>query len=101
MAKRNMINREVKRSKLAKQHSKKRAALKEVLNSVDAGYEEKQAASVALQKLPRDSSKSRQRNRCSITGRSRGVYRKFGLSRMKLRETAMRGEIPGLKLASW
>jgi small subunit ribosomal protein S14 len=56
---------------------------------------------VALQKLPRDSSKSRQRNRCSITGRSRGVYRKFGLSRMKLRETAMRGEIPGLKLASW
>lgn len=101
MAKRNMINREVKRTKLAKRYAKKRKALKEIVISVEAGYDEKQAAAVALQKLPRDSSKSRQRNRCAMTGRSRGVYRKFGLSRMKLREAAMRGEIPGLKLASW
>ena len=101
MAKRNMINREVKRTKLAAKLGKKRTALKEIVSSVKASNEEKLAAAVALQKMPRDSSKSRGRNRCKVTGRSRGVYRKFGLSRHKLREAAMRGEVPGLKKASW
>ncbi len=101
MAKRNMINREIKRSKLAARLGKKRLALKEIVSSHKASNEEKLAAAVSLQKLPRDSSKSRGRNRCKMTGRSRGVYRKFGLSRHKLREAAMRGEVPGLKKASW
>lgn len=101
MAKTSMINREVKRKKLAKRYSKKRVELKKVIASVDVGYEEKQAAVVALQKLPRDAAKSRQRNRCGITGRPRGVYAKFGLARHKLREAMMRGEVPGLKKASW
>ena len=101
MAKMNMINREVNRKKLAVQHGKKRKALKLIISSATASYEEKETAVVKLQKLPRDSSKSRQRNRCAITGRSRGVYSKFGLGRHKLREAAMRGELPGLKMASW
>jgi small subunit ribosomal protein S14 len=101
MAKRNMINREVKRAKLAQRLGKKRLALKEIVSSVKASNEEKLTAAAALQKMPRDSAKSRQRNRCKMTGRSRGVYRKFGLSRHKLREAAMRGEVPGLKKASW
>ena len=101
MAKRNMINRELKRIKLVARYAKKRAALKETINSTTVTPEEKFAAVEALQKLPRDSSKSRVRNRCKITGRSRGVYRKFGLARHKLREAAMRGEVPGLTKASW
>ena len=101
MAKRNMINREAKRIKLVARYAKKRAALKEIVSSVKASSEEKLAAAAALQKMPRDSAKSRQRNRCKMTGRSRGVYRKFGLSRHKLREAAMRGEVPGLTKASW
>jgi small subunit ribosomal protein S14 len=101
MAKRNMINREHKRIKLVARYAKKRAALKETIASVTATPEEKFAAVEALQKMPRDSSKSRIRNRCKITGRSRGVYRKFGLARHKLREAAMRGEVPGLTKASW
>jgi len=101
MAKTNMLMREVKRKKLAARFAKKRAALKTLISSATTGYEEKSAAVVALQKLPRDSAKTRQRNRCALTGRSRGVYAKFGLGRHKLRETAMKGEIPGLKKASW
>ncbi len=101
MAKTNMIEREKKRALLVKKHAKKRAALKAVIIDQDASYEERQAAVEKLQKLPRDSSPSRVRNRCKVTGRSRGVYRKFGLSRTKLREAAMRGEVPGLKKASW
>jgi small subunit ribosomal protein S14 len=101
MAKTNMINREVKRAKLAQRYAKKRAALKHIVSSPTASYEEKAAAVVALQKLPRDSSPCRQRNRCKLTGRPRGVYRKFGLARTKLREAAARGEVPGLKKASW
>jgi len=101
MAKTNMIMRERKRSALVKKHAKKRAALKATIVNADASYEERLAAVEKLQKLPRDSSKSRQRNRCAITGRSRGVYRKFGLARTKLREAATRGEVPGLKKASW
>ncbi len=101
MAKMNMLNREVNRKKLATQHAKKRKVLKELISSVSASFEDKQEAVVKLQKLPRDSAKTRQRNRCTITGRSRGIYSKFALGRHKLREAAMRGEIPGLKKASW
>jgi len=101
MAKTSMINRDLKRTKLAKQHGAKRDALKKIISSVTASYEEKLEAAVKLQKLPRDSSPCRQRNRCVITGRSRGVYAKFGLGRNKLREATMRGDVPGLRKASW
>ena len=101
MAKRSMINREVKRTKLVKQHGGKRVELKKIISSATASYEDKLAAATKLQKLPRDSSPSRQRNRCALTGRSRGVYRKFGLGRNKLREATMRGDVPGLRKASW
>jgi small subunit ribosomal protein S14 len=101
MAKRNMIEREKKRAVLVAKHGKKRAALKATIADLGTSYEDKQAAVTALQKLPRDSSYARKRNRCAITGRTRGVYRKFGLARHKLREAAMKGEVPGLKKASW
>ncbi len=101
MAKTSMINRDIKRAKLAKQHGAKREALKKIISSQSATYEEKMEAVVKLQKLPRDSSESRQRNRCAITGRPRGVYAKFGLARNKLREATMRGDVPGLRKASW
>ena len=101
MAKTSMVNREIKRAKLAKQHGAKRDALKKIISSQTASYEEKLDAVTKLQKLPRDSSPSRQRNRCALTGRSRGVYSKFGLGRNKLREATMRGDVPGLRKASW
>ena len=101
MAKTSMVNREVKRAKLAKQHAGKRAALKKIISSQDASYDDKMAAAAKLQKLPRDSSPSRQTTRCALTGRPRGVYSKFGLGRNKLREATMRGDEPGLRKASW
>jgi len=101
MAKTNMIEREKNRALLVKKFAKKRAALKATVIDANASYDERTAAAEKLQKLPRDSSAIRQRNRCKVTGRSRGVYRKFGLARVKLREAATRGEIPGLKKASW
>jgi len=101
MAKTNMIMREKKRLKVAKKYAARRAELKELIRAPKTGAEERAASQAALQKLPRDASPMRQRNRCSITGRSRGVYRKFGLARTKLREAANRGEIPGLSKASW
>ena len=101
MAKTSMMERDKKRAKLVQKYAAKRAALKAVLKSTDASYEEKFAASEKLQKLPRDSSPSRQRNRCGLTGRPHGYYRKFGLARNKLREAAMRGDVPGLVKASW
>lgn len=101
MAKTSMIERESKRAALVKKYAAKRKTLKAVIADPSVGYEEKTAAMTALSKLPRDSSPSRGRNRCQITGRPRGVYRKFGLARTKLREAAMRGEVPGLKKASW
>lgn len=101
MAKTNMIERDKKRAVLVKKYAKKRAELRKAVSDVNSSYEERHAAAVALQKLPRDSSAARVRNRCKLTGRSRGVYRKFGLARTKLREVAMRGEVPGLKMASW
>ena len=101
MAKTCMVNREIKREKLAKKFAAKRAELKKIIASPTTSYEEKMDASAKLQKLPRDSSPARQRNRCELTGRSRGVYRKFGLGRNKLREATMRGDVPGLRKASW
>lgn len=101
MAKTSMVNRDIKREKLAKKFADKRTALKKVISSQDASYEDKIKAVEALQKLPRDSSPSRQRNRCELSGRPRGVYRKFGLGRNKLREATMRGDVPGLRKASW
>jgi small subunit ribosomal protein S14 len=101
MAKTNMIEREKRRAKIVKKYAAKRAELKETIREPKTGAEERQAAQAKLQALPRDANPVRQRNRCAITGRSRGVYRKFGLSRTKLREAAMRGDIPGLSKASW
>jgi len=101
MAKKSMIAREVKRAALIKKHDEKRKALKELVRSPNSSFEEKELAQLQLQKLPRDSSKSRLRNRCNLTGRPHGYYRKFGLSRNKLREATMRGDVPGLSKASW
>ncbi len=101
MAKTSMVNREIKRAKLAKRYGAKRIELKAVISSLTASYDEKMEAQAKLQKLPRDSSPSRQRNRCALSGRPRGFYRKFGLGRNKLREATMRGDVPGLRKASW
>lgn len=101
MAKTSMVNREVKRAALAKRYAAKRAKLKEAIRDPKTPAAEREAAQAQLQALPRDASPSRARNRCQLTGRPRGYYRKFGLSRTKLREGAMRGEIPGLGKASW
>lgn len=101
MAKKSMIARENKRTKAAQRYAKKRAELKARIIDPEVSAEEAMAAMYALQKLPRDSSKSRGRNRCSMTGRPRGYYRKFALSRNKLREIANKGEAPGLVKASW
>ncbi len=101
MAKTSMVNRDIKRAKLAKQYAAKRDALKKIISGTTASYEERLEAATKLQKLPRDSSPCRQRNRCELSGRSRGVYRKFGLGRNKLREATMRGDVPGLRKASW
>jgi small subunit ribosomal protein S14 len=101
MAKKSMIAREVKREKLVRRYAAKRAELKKIIRNLNTSEEERAAAVAKLNSLPRDSSPSRQRNRCSITGRPHGVYRKFGLGRNKLREAAMNGEIPGLTKSSW
>jgi len=96
-----MWNREAKREKLAAKFAEKRAALKAVIASPASSEDEVWEAQVALQKMPRDASPVRKQRRCQVTGRPHAVYRKFGLSRIKLRETMMRGEVPGLKKASW
>jgi small subunit ribosomal protein S14 len=101
MAKNSMKAREVKRTNLVSKYAAKREALKNIIKDVNSTDEERWDAVLKLQTLPRDSSPSRQRNRCRITGRPHGYLRKFGLSRIKLREAAMRGEVPGLKKASW
>ena len=101
MAKKSMIQRELKRAKLVARHAEKRAKLKAIIRSVNSSDEERAAAQAKLNAMPRDASPTRQRNRCAITGRPHGVYRKFGLGRNKLREAAMNGEIPGLTKASW
>ncbi len=101
MAKVSMVNREKRRTKLVGKYVNKRAELKAIISNPEVEFDEKQQAMFALQKLPRDSSPVRQRNRCQITGRPRGFFRKFGLSRNKLREATMRGDVPGLRKASW
>ena len=101
MAKKSMWAREVKRSKVAAKYANKRAELKAIINDRSKSPEEVDMAMVALQKLPRDASPVRQQRRCRVSGRPHGVYRKFGLGRNKLREAAMRGDVPGLKKASW
>lgn len=101
MAKKSMIAREVKRTKTAARYAKKRAELKAIISNPDSSDEQVWEANVQLQKLPRDASPSRQQRRCRLTGRPHAVYRKFGLARNKLREAAMRGDVPGLVKSSW
>jgi small subunit ribosomal protein S14 len=101
MAKKSMIAREVKRAETVKKFAAKRAELKAAIVSPSSTEEQVWEAQIKLQKMPRDASSSRQRNRCRVTGRPHGVYRKFGLCRHKLREAAMRGDVPGLVKASW
>ena len=101
MAKLAVKLREQKRRKTVEKFKARRAALFEVLHNMKASDEDKEAARAKLQRLPRDASPVRLRNRCSLTGRPRGVFRKFGLGRTKLRELAMRGEVPGVIKASW
>jgi small subunit ribosomal protein S14 len=101
MAKVSMVQRELKREKLVQKYAAKRAEIKAQMKNPDLSMEDLEALVVKLQKLPRDSSPVRQRNRCNLTGRPHGYYRKFGLGRNKLREAAMRGDIPGLRKASW
>ena len=101
MAKVSMIERELKRTKLVKKYADKRAELRATIKNVDTPFAEKLEAIKQLSSLPRDSSAVRQRNRCQVSGRPRGYYRKFGLSRNKLREATMRGDVPGLRKASW
>lgn len=101
MAKLALINREAKRVKLAEKFSVKREALLAIINNASLSDEERYEARLKLQQLPRNASPVRQRARCAITGRPRGVFRKFGLARNKVREIAMRGEIPGVVKASW
>ncbi|HTS20306.1 MAG TPA: 30S ribosomal protein S14 [Casimicrobiaceae bacterium] len=101
MAKTAVVNRDQKRRLLVKKYAKKRAELLSIIGNAKMSDEERQAARRRLERLPRDSSPTRLRNRCTLTGRPRGVFRKFGLGRNKLREIAMRGEIPGVVKASW
>jgi small subunit ribosomal protein S14 len=101
MAKKSMIARENRRARAVKKYAVKRAELKAIINNQAAADEDRYQAQLKLQALPRDSSPVRGRNRCRITGRPHGYYRKFGLSRNMLREAAMRGDVPGLVKASW
>ncbi|HJL62004.1 MAG TPA: 30S ribosomal protein S14 [Pseudomonadales bacterium] len=101
MAKQSMINREKKRARVVAKYAQKRAALKKVISDIEASDEDRWDAQHRLQKLPRNASPSRQVRRCSLTGRPHAVYRRFGLARTKLREAAMRGDIPGLVKSSW
>ena len=101
MAKKSMIERELKREKTVRRFAAKRAKLKEIIRNPGSTDQERDDAQAKLQAMPRNASPVRMRNRCNISGRPHGYYRKFGLGRNKLREAAMRGEIPGLTKASW
>ena len=101
MAKLSLINREAKRTRIVQKYASKRAALKATISDQSLGAEERLEARRKLQRLPRDASPVRLRNRCRKTGRPHGYYRKFGLGRNKLREAAMAGDVPGLVKASW
>lgn len=101
MAKLSLINREKKRARLVKKFSVKRANLKAVIDDQSKTEEERYQARLDLQAMPRNANPTRQRNRCALTGRPRGTFKKFGLGRIKLREMIMRGEVPGVTKASW
>lgn len=101
MAKLAIINRNVKRQKIVRKYAEQRAILTKIINNLDFSDDERYSARTKLQKLPRDSSPVRIRNRCALTGRPRGIYSKFGLGRNKLRDIAMSGKIPGIVKASW
>ena len=101
MAKKSMLMRQKRRVAAVAKYAKKRTELKELIRDPKVSEDDKAAAQAALQKLPRDASPTRGRNRCAITGRSRGVYRRFGLARVKVREAVARGELPGVSKASW
>ena len=101
MAKKSMIHRDVKRSKLVAKYKERRLELKKIIKSVHTSDEDRFQAMIKLQSLPRDASPVRQRNRCSLSGRPHGFYRKFGLAKSQLRERATNGEVPGLSKASW
>ena len=101
MAKKSMVARERKRAKTVQRYAAKRAEFKRIIQSPNSSDEERQAAQLGLQKLPRNASPVRMRNRCAISGRPKGFYRKFGLGRNKLREQTMAGNIPGLGKGSW
>ncbi len=101
MAKKSIIERESKRRLLCQKYADKRLELTQMIGNMKVSAEEQWTAMLELQKLPRDSSRSRQRNRCVLTGRGHGYYRKFGLCRNKLREVIMRGEAPGVVKSSW
>jgi len=101
VAKLSLINRDIKRAKLAQKYAAKRAAFKAIIADTSKTDEERYQARLELQQLPRNANPTRQRNRCIVTGRARGVFSKFGLTRHKLREMAMRGEVPGITKASW
>ena len=101
MAKLSLINREAKRAKLVAKYAARRAELVAIIENMKISDEDRMAARLKLQQLPRNANPTRQRNRCTLTGRPRGVFRKFGLCRNKLREVAMRGEVPGMVKASW
>ena len=101
MAKLSMKNREIKRARIVEQYAARRTELKETIRDPANSDEQRREAQKRLQMLPRDASPTRLRNRCRLTGRSHGFYRKFGLGRNKLREATMRGDVPGLRKASW
>ncbi|RMX09972.1 30S ribosomal protein S14 [Allofranklinella schreckenbergeri] len=101
MAKKALIERELKREKLAAKFAAKRAELKAIIDDAKRSDEDRYQARLALQKLPRNANPTRQRNRCELTGRPRGTFRQFGLARAKVRELAMSGDIPGVIKASW
>jgi small subunit ribosomal protein S14 len=101
MAKLSLINREKKREKLVVKYAAKRAELRAIIDDASKSFEERQEARLKLQQLPRNANPTRLRNRCAITGRPRGTFRRFGLSRNKIRELAFRGEIPGVTKSSW
>ncbi|MFQ6023360.1 MAG: 30S ribosomal protein S14 [Acidiferrobacterales bacterium] len=101
MAKKSMIARDKRRTALVAKYAKRRAELRAKMKNLTLSEDERMQVQIALQKLPRDSSASRRRNRCRLTGRPRGYYRKFGLARNKLRDLMMRGEVPGVVKASW
>ena len=101
MAKKSKIARNKQRQQMVARYAEKRRELKAVIKNADASDEDRTLAQRRLQGLPRDSSRTRVRNRCALTGRSRAYYRKFGLSRIALRDLALRGELPGVKKSSW